>query len=176
MPETSLETIALIVGAFALACTLCWPLFRAKSTILLVQLGSSVGFGIQYALLDAWTGAAFCFLSAIQTVMLLKFADLGTRISLFCLFALWPLAALTWAGVPSGLAIIACSLFMISRMQSDTINLRLLQLAAAPFVMTYDVWTEAHASLISGACAAAIALFGLWRDWQERQTELSAPA
>ena len=170
MPDTSQDLIALIIGAFALACSLGWPLFRSRSAILVVQLGSSLGFGIQYALLDAWTGAAFCFLSAAQALMILRFTDLGQRFSLFALFALWPLAAVTWAGVPSLLAIAACSLFLIGRMQTDTIRLRLFQLAAAPFVMTYDVWMEAHASLISGACAAVIALFGLWRDWQERQS------
>ena len=125
--------MAVIFGAMGLACQLVWPVFSQRERILSVQFGIGANYGIQYALLDAWSGAGVCGLGATQTAVAL-FAGERTWLRKMGLFFL-PVVAFvcyaTWSGYSSLFALCACSLVMLGRLQKDTLRLRLFLLAAA---------------------------------------------
>ncbi len=55
-------------GVFGMLCLITWPLFRRRTTMLVVQLGIAVGLGVHYGLLGAMTAALMNALCAIQVV------------------------------------------------------------------------------------------------------------
>jgi hypothetical protein len=164
------NSLAALFGMAGLACQLLWPLFRTQRTILLLQFGIGADYSIQYALLDAWSGAGVAALGATQTA----FALLAGSSPIKKLgFAFLPAAAAicfaTWSGVESFFALIAVTLVMLGRMQEDTLRLRILLLAAAPFGMGYDILTGALPALIGGIVSAAIATTMLANEIRSRR-------
>ncbi len=63
------EPAVAVFGAAGLACQLAWPLFSNRRAMLGVQMGIGTNYGAQYALLEAWSGAAVCGLGATQTLV-----------------------------------------------------------------------------------------------------------
>lgn len=162
--------LPLLAGAIALACQLFWPLMSSRRAILIVQAGIGLGYGAQYALLDAWSGALVCFLGASQTLLIL-FGGTGrvqrlASISVFPLLAV--IGAMTWVGMPTAFALMACALTMFGRYQTDTVKLRSIQLTAAPFGMAYDISVGAFPALCGGLVAATIAFLALQREIKKR--------
>lgn len=162
--------MAVIFGAMGLACQLVWPVFSQRSRILSVQFGIGANYGIQYALLDAWSGAGVCGLGATQTAVAL-FAGERTWLRKMGLFFL-PVVAFvcyaTWSGYSSLFALCACSLVMLGRLQQDTLRLRLFLLAAAPFGIGYDISVGAMPALFGAVTSATIALVMLIRELRDR--------
>lgn len=175
MPDITPHTLAIVFGITGLACQLGWPLLRNKRDILIVQLGSSIGFGTQYALFGATSAAAFCTLGAIQTLAVLWLPNSSRMISYGAIAIVIPLTAITWAGPASALAFVAVTLVLISRLQATTLRLRGLQLASGPFVMGHDLLTGAYPALLASAIGAGIALVGIAREIRETRGHL-APA
>jgi len=172
--------MALVFGAMGLICQLVWPLFGARKAILSVQFGIGANYGVQYALLDAWSGAGIACLGATQTAVALLAGDRPWLRKLGLIFL--PLVAFvaiaTWNGIPSLLALAACSLVMLGRLQNDTLYLRLFMLAASPFGIGYDVSVGAIVALCGAVSSALIAATMLVREVRNRRlaNQRSRPA
>lgn len=176
--EIALDTIldnpaAAAFGAVGLACQLTWPLFSKRRTILGIQMGIGTNYAAQYALLDAWSGAAVCALGASQTLIALLAGD---RVWLRLLgLGFLPIVALaclaTWAGISSLFALSACALVMIGRLQKDTVRLRQFMLAAAPFGMGYDLSVGAVPALAGACVSLVISLAALRRELRKRAAQ-----
>lgn len=151
-------------GAAGLACQLIWPLLKRRRAMLGVQMGIGSNYGVQYAMLDAWSGAAVCALGASQT--LVAFLAAGRPWLRYLGLAFLPAVAaaglITWTGWPTLFALSALTLVMIGRLQQDTIRLRQFMLAAAPFGIGYDLSVGAALALI-GACISLVISLGALR-------------
>jgi hypothetical protein len=158
-------------GAAGLACQLTWPLFRARRSILRAQLGIGVDYGVQYALLDAWTGAGVAGLGAAQTLVALCAGERPwlRRLGLAFLPLVAAVCWATWTDVESLFAFLASCLVMLGRLQQDTIRLRALLLAAAPFGIGYDVVVGALPAMIGAITSALIAATMLVREIRRRR-------
>ncbi|WP_343116116.1 YgjV family protein [Ostreiculturibacter nitratireducens] len=171
------NVLATCFGAMGLACQLAWPMFRQRRSILTVQFGIGADYGAQYALLGAWSGAGVAFLGATQTVIALIAGDRPWLRKLG--FGFIPAAALigflTWSGVASVFAIAACSLIMAGRMQRDTIRMRSLMLAAAPFGIGYDLSVGAAPALIGAIVSACLGIAALLREVRARRGTPAIP-
>jgi len=169
--------MATAFGAVGLLCQLTWPLFRSHKSILTVQFGIGADYSVHYAMLDAWAGAGVAALGATQTVMAIVFGERAwfRHIGL----AFLPIAAVigfaTWSGIASLFALIAVSVTMIGRMQKDTLRLRIMLLAAAPFGIAYDILVGAPA-VVGGFVSAAIATSMLIREIRQRRPEFTMNA
>ncbi len=163
--------LAPLFGTAGLAAQLIGPLFRNRETILTVQLGATCCYAASYALFGQQTATAVCLTGAIQTTVALL---AGNRPWLKWMgYVFLPLVlgagALTFSGLPTLLAVMACCLVMIGRLQADTLRMRSVQLMAAPFGAAHDLLTGAWPCL-AGACATfAIALTALRRERRERR-------
>lgn len=158
-------------GAIGLAFQLVWPVFRAHRTIMSVQFGIGADYSIHYALLGAWSGAGVAAVGASQTVLALIAGDRPWLrwAGLALLPAVAVICLLTWVGVASLFAFAAVCLIMIGRMLNDTVRLRIMLLAAAPFGMAYDIAVGAWPALIGGIVSAAVAAAMLLREIRERR-------
>jgi hypothetical protein len=163
--------MALVFGGFGLICQLIWPLFGERKAILSVQLGIGTNYGVQYALLDAWSGAGIALLGATQTVIALLAGDKPwlKKMGLAFLPLVGVVAFITWSGLPSLLSLTACSLVMLGRLQNDTLLLRVFLLAAAPFGIGYDVSVGAGVALCGAISSAVIALTMLVGEFRARR-------
>ncbi len=152
--------VAIAFGAAGLACQFVWPLLSGRRAILGVQLGIGANYGAQYALLDAWSGAAVCSLGAAQTLIALLAGERAwlRRLGLMFLPGIVGVSLMTWSGLPSFLALSACCLTILARQQQDEIRLRQFMLAAAPFGMSYDISVGAAPALIGACVSNSIAL------------------
>jgi hypothetical protein len=167
--------LAVTFGAIGLFCQLIWPVFRARRAIMTAQFGIGADYSAQYALMGAWSGAGVAALGATQTALTLFVGDRP--------FMRWAgpvflpvvavICAATWCGVASLFALAAVSLIMIGRMQADTLRLRILLLAAAPFGMAYDIMVGSAPALIGGIVSAAIAAVMLGREIRDRRAAVA---
>lgn len=165
-------------GTAGLACQLIWPLLKRRKAMLGVQMGIGSNYGIQYATLDAWSGAAVCALGASQTAIALLAGDRPwlRKLGLAFLPILFTSGFFTWSGLPTLLALSACSLIMIGRLQKDTLRLRQFMLASVPFGMSYDLSVGAAPALIGSCVSLAISLFALRRELRNRAARNSGRA
>ncbi|MCP4379864.1 MAG: YgjV family protein [Hyphomicrobiales bacterium] len=160
-------------GAIGLFCQLIWPLFRARRAMMTAQLGIGVDYSLHYALMDAWSGAGVAALGATQTALNLIAGDRAwlKRAGVVFLPVVTVICVATWCGPASLCALAAVSLVMIGRMQSDTLRLRILLLAAAPFGMGYDILIGSIPGLIGAVFSACVAVTMLVREVRERRGE-----
>lgn len=162
--------IALLPGTVGLLAQLTWPLMRTRRGILGVQAAIGLGYGTQYALLGAWSGAAVAWLGGVQTLLVLFLGAGFTRTIAIVVFpTLLLIGATTWNGIPTLLALIACGLIMLGRLQQDTLSLRKLQLAAAPVGAAHDLLVGALPALAGAFASAVIAALALRREVVSRR-------
>lgn len=163
--------MAALFGTMGLACQLIWPLFGARKAILTAQFGIGTNYGIQYALLDAWSGAGIACMGATQTAIAFFAGErLWLRkLGLAFLPAIGGVCYVTWSGAASFFALTACALVMIGRLQKDTLRMRLFLLAAAPFGISYDITVGAPVALVGAITSATIATIMLVRELQQRR-------
>ncbi|MCT4369164.1 YgjV family protein [Yangia mangrovi] len=135
-------------------------------------------YAAQYALLGQWSGTGVCAIGATQTLIALAAGDRPwlRHMGLVFLPLVWLVTALTWCGLASGLAMTACCLVMIGRMQGDTLRMRTILLCAAPFGIGYDLVVGALPGLMGALLSACIGAAALHREWRVRQAALPAAA
>ncbi len=165
------KPLAVAFGVIGLLCQLTWPLFRSRTTILLMQFGIGADYSVHYALLDAWSGAGVTSLGATQSALALAAGERPwlRRAGLVFLPVVAVLCVATWSGLASFCALAAVTLIMVGRMQRDTLYLRILLLAAAPFGMGYDMLVGSAPGLIGGIVSAAVAIATLAREISQRR-------
>jgi hypothetical protein len=170
--------LAVAFGAMGLLCQLIWPLFRARKAMIAAQFGIGADYGVQYALLGAWSGAGVAGLGATQTVLAYFTGERPwlQRAGLMFLPLAGAIGYATWSGIASAFALAAVSLTMIGRLQSDTLRLRILLLAAAPFGIGYDLMVGALPALIGAIISATVATAMLAREILSRRRAAQAAA
>jgi hypothetical protein len=97
LPLMAENPAAATAGLIAMVCFAIWPLFRARTTMLVTYIGNNLGFVVHYALLGQWTAAAMNGLMSVQTVMAIMLARLP-RLR-WAYYALMPVLAspvITW--------------------------------------------------------------------------------
>jgi hypothetical protein len=158
-------------GAMGLLCQLIWPLFRARRAIISAQFGIGADFSIHYALLDAWSGAWVAGLGASQSALVFVVGDRPWMrwAGLVFLPIVVVVCYATWSGVSTLFAFAAVTLTMAGRLQSDTLRLRILLLAAAPFGMGHDILVCAAPALVGAIVSATIAAAMLVREVKSRR-------
>lgn len=168
--------LAAAFGAAGLTCQLIWPLFRAHRAIMTVQFGIGADYSLHYALLDAWSGAGVAGLGASQSALAYFFGERPwfRRVGLVFLPVVAVVCYATWSGWESFFAFAAVTLIMTGRLQTDTLRLRILLLAAAPFGMGYDILVGAAPALVGGLVSAIIATTMLIREFRLRRRPAGA--
>lgn len=163
--------LAVGFGAMGLFCQLIWPLFRTHRAIMGVQFGIGAHYSTQYALLGAWSGAGAAGLGAMQSALALAAGDRPwlRRTGYIFLPIVMTIGWATWSGVASLFALAAVMLIIIGRLQRDTLRLRILLLAAAPFGMGYDIIVGALPALMGGFLSTIVAVSMLVREIRERR-------
>lgn len=159
-----------VFGFAGLAAQMAWPLFRGREAILTVQLSASCSYAASYALLGQDTATAVCLTGAIQTTVALLAGDRPWLSRLGYVFVPFVLAvgALTYSGLPTILAVTACCLIMIGRMQANTIRLRGIQITASPFGAAHDAVVGAWPNFAGALVSFAIAALALRRELHAR--------
>ena len=169
--------MAMAFGTAGLAGQLAWPMLRDRTQILSMQLGIACCYATQYALMDEKIGASVCLVGAMQTTIALIVGDdprlRWTGLGFIPLVIV--LGMVTWSGPSSAFAMTACSLIMLGRMQSDTLRMRAIMLAAAPFGIGYDLSVGALPALCGAILSAAIASLAFRREWRARHRDPSLP-
>lgn len=162
--------IAAAFGTLGLTAQLVWPLFRKREALLSIQLAATCSYATSYALMGQETATAVCLTGAIQTTVALLAGDRKWLPKLAYVFlpVVLGLGAMTYAGIQTVFAVMACCLMMLGRMQSDTLSMRRIQLCASPFGATHDVIVGAWPCLAGACFSFAIALTGFLRERRER--------
>jgi len=163
--------LAVAFGAAGLFCQLIWPLFRARRAIITAQFGVGADYSLHYALLGAWSGAGVAGLGATQSALAFFAGDRPWLRNAGYVFlpVVGVIGYLTWSGIESAFALTAVTLIMLGRLQSDTLRLRILLLAASPFGMAYDIAVGALPALMGGCVSTIIAVTMLAREIRSRR-------
>ena len=173
--------LASVFGAAGLLCQLVWPLFRARKAIITAQFGIGANYSVQYAVLDAWSGAIVAGLGAVQSLIVLCAGERPrlNRVGLVLLPIVEAIGLATWTGIETLFALTAVTLIMVGRLQRDTLRLRMFLLVAAPFGIGYDVLVGALPALVGGILSALISMSMLVHEikhrWPIRQPTLHVP-
>lgn len=164
--------MAAAFGAMGLFCQLIWPLFRDRRAIMSAQFGIGADYGMQYALLGAWSGAGLAGIGATQSALAFFAGERPwmRRAGVVFLPIVVAVVYATWSGIASFFALAAVTLIMIGRMQGDTLRLRVFLLAAAPFGISYDIAVGAAPALVGAVTSAIIAATMLAREIRQRRS------
>lgn len=150
---------ASLMALFGMLCMVGWPMARTRRTMLIVQIGIGVGFGLHYALLGLLTASAVNALGALQIAIALRFGERPDRrwLNQTLIVAVVGTACVTWQGLPTLAAAAGTLLIAIGRAQTDAFKLRAFVLAGYPFWVLHDLVVGSPviiadvASLIVGA-------------------------
>lgn len=159
-----------IFGFAGLAAQVAWPLFRSKEAMLVTQLGATCSFATSYALMGQDTASAVCLTSAIQTTVALLAGHRPwlNRMGYVFLPLVLAIGFFTYSGLTTILAVTACCLAMIGRMQSDTLRMRGVQLTASPFGAAHDFFAGAWPCLAGALVSFSIAATAFRRESKVR--------
>ncbi len=159
------QPVAAAWGVFGMMCLIFWPVFRTRTTMLIVQLGIGIGLGVHYGLLGAWTGALMNALCAVQVAAAIPMERRpNLRWTYYAIIpAIAAASAVTWAGWPSAFAALGMVFLTLGRMQSNLLWLRLLLLAAVPFWLIHDVLVGSLPALVADVASFGIGAVMLWR-------------
>lgn len=154
-------SVAPLFGVAGLAARMVSPIFARREPILTAQLTASCLFATSYALMGQQTATSVCLIGAIQTTVALIAGErpwLNRTGYVFLPVAL-AMGATTYSGLPTILAVTACCLMMIGRLQQDLIRMRGIQLCAGPFGAAHDIvvgaWPCFAGAVLSFTIAAA---------------------
>ncbi len=165
-----------VFGLAGLAAQMAGPMFRTREAILTAQLVASCSHATSYALLGQDTATAVCLTGAIQTTIALMAGERAwmSRIGYVFLPVVLTMGALTFSGLPTILAITACCLMMIGRMQADLLRMRGVQLAALPFGATHDAVVGAWPALAGATLTFTISVVAFQRALKRRHRTRAA--
>ena len=158
-------------GIAGLAAQIAWPLFRSREMMLTMQLTASCAFATCYALMGKDTATAVCLTGAIQTTVALLAGDRPwlNRMGYVFLPVVLVLGYFTYAGLTTLLAVMACCLIMIGRLQRDTLRMRGVQLWASPFGAAHDICAGAWPGLAGAMLSFFIAITAFRREIRHRR-------
>ena len=162
-----------VFAAAGLAARVISPVFRGREQILTAQLAATCLFAASYTAMDQPTATAVCLVGGAQTTVALIAGDRDwlNRMGLVFLPVVLVLGVATYSGLPTILAVTACCLMMIGRLQTSLARMRAVQLFACPFGMAHDVVVGAWLCL-AGAVLSFIVAAAAFR----RELRGSAPA
>jgi len=161
---------ASLCGAAGLAARLASPLFARRDQILTAQLAASCLFAASYALMDQRTATAVCLIGAAQTTAALIAGDRPwlNRMGYVFLPVVLVLGVVTFSGLPTILAVTACCLMMVGRLQQDLMRMRGIQLCASPFGAAHDILVGAWPCLVGAILSFGIAAAAFRRERKRR--------
>lgn len=160
-----------VFGFAGLTAQMIWPLLRNREGMLSVQLGASCSYATCYALMGKETATAICLTGALQTAIALLAGERPwlSRLGYAFLPAVLAIGVATWSGLPTILAVTACCLVMIGRMQLDTLRMRGVQLTASPFGAAHDVAVGAWPCLAGAILSFTLAVTAFRRELNARR-------
>lgn len=170
-----MSLLAAELGAIGLGSVLIWPFLRSYRKVIAVQSLGAAAFAIYFALLGAPTASAVCVVSIAQLLAAAWFRDrrlvVGFYAATLVLLAL--VAAATWHGAPSALALAGSLAGSMARLQQSTVRMKTMFLVGAPFSLAHNLLVGASYGLGVDAVSIlgnAMSLLMLWRQvgWKPR--------
>lgn len=135
------EILALVTVLSGAVCMVTWSLLKTRGSMLAVQLGICVSFGLHYTLLGADTAAVGNAIGALQILLSLFFSRAG-GFRWIC-YAPIPLMLVlgvsTWGGPSSLFATVGTIVLALGRAQLDERRLRTLVVAGTGFWLVHDI-------------------------------------
>jgi hypothetical protein len=145
--ETS--TLAAALGVIGLGCVLIWPFLRSYRQVIALQSLGAAAFAIYFALLGASTACAVCVISITQLLAAAWIRDRGLIVGFYAatLVVLALVAAATWHGAPSALALAGSLAGSMARLQQSTMRMKAMFLIGAPFSLAHNLLVGASFGL-----------------------------
>ncbi|NNE69043.1 MAG: YgjV family protein, partial [Rhodothermales bacterium] len=117
-----------MIGFAGVGANTLWPVFRGRTTMLLIQTLGAAAFATHYLLIGADTAATLLVVAGLQALAAIP---LGTRASFRLVYlATIPLIALimawSWQGLPSVFASLGLATISLGRYQTRIIPFRAL--------------------------------------------------
>lgn len=155
-----MHAAAMLMGVLGVLFSVIWGLFRSRTTMLLVQLASTLFFVAHWGLQGAGTATIVTAISAAQMAAAIP---LGSRPSFrYVYLATVPVIAvsmaLTWNGVPSIFAAAGAAILSIARYQVDVKRFRFLMLWVTPFWFTHNFIVGSYPAMASDLLGALVNL------------------
>ncbi len=167
---------AAVAGALGVAANCVWPLLESRRQILAVQVLSAAMFGLHYLFLGAPTAAAMCASGGVQALAAATLRRNWARGAAFgaTIAAGVAIAAATWSGVASALALSGQSMSAFGRLQSREQAIRLAFLGSEVFWTAHNTLVGSAWGLTSDAMSVTMLLVGLWRGGWGKQARPGA--
>ncbi len=169
--------LAQILGLLALSITVITIQFRSKKKILLFMCLSNAIIIIQYALLDATTGAVIGVVNTMRCVVFFLCESKNKNPSFFLLLFFESLTItaglLTWNNIWDLLPIISTLIFTYGLWQN---NIRILKISSAIMCIgwiTYEIIIKAYVSAIKSFCEFIASIIAIYKLKQTDKTPSS---
>ena len=150
-----------IIGFLGVATNTVWPLFRGRTTMLVVQALGAAAFGLHYVLIGADTAAVLLVVAGLQALAAIPLGrkEAFRHIYLATIPIIAVIMALSWHGIPSLFASLGLATISLGRYQTNVLRFRFLLLACIPFWTVHNILVWSIPGLVSDAMSFAS---GLW--------------
>ncbi|ODT84951.1 YgjV family protein [Phenylobacterium sp. SCN 70-31] len=137
------------LGAIGLGSVLIWPFLSSYRKVIAVQSLGAAAFAIYFALLDAPTASAVCVISIGQLLAAAWIRERGLVVGFYAatLVLLAMVAAATWHGAASALALAGSLAGSLARLQQSTVRMKAMFLIGAPFSLAHNLLVGASYGL-----------------------------
>jgi surface antigen len=148
------DNAATICACFGMAGLIVWPVFRARSAMLLTQLAGLIGVSVHYALIGLMTAALVSALGAVQITAALLSNDRRSlsRTGYVVAAMMACTSVVTWRGIASALSGSGMLLITAGRARVNGNSMRLLVLAGEPFWLAHDLMVGSPVAVADALC------------------------
>ncbi len=174
-----METIAQIIGVFALVSAVIAFQQKTHKNILIFQFTSDILFVLHFALLDAYTGAILNGIAALRGLVFVnrgkKWADNILWFWLFC-FASVVSGIFTWSGMLSLLPVLGMILTTVAFWIKDPKLVRRVAFPSSPLWLVYNLANRAYGGVITEIINMISIIIAMIRlDFKKENTNQKVP-
>ena len=141
--------LAQILGLFALIVLIISFNKNKKKEILKYQILSSLLFGLQYLLLNAYTGCLMNLICMIRNIIFSKYKKVPIYYLIIVIILMIFLGLLSYQDIYSLLPLIAVILYSIGLYKGKTKIIRIIELISCSLFIIYNIKVQAYIGLIS---------------------------
>ena len=170
-----MNVVALIFGLIAVILYVVTLISTNKKTILVFLILSNIFYGLQYLMLNAYSGVYVCLIAILRTFVYLKYEKANVKINTFPIVVFVCLTIfsgiLSYTGVISLLPIIGTCIYTVYLSGDDIRKFKYACLLSSFSWLLYNIFVKAYAGIISSTVEIITVIYSLTKLKSNRFTK-----
>lgn len=160
-----MNVVALFFGVIALVLYIVTLISSNKKRILIFLILANIFYGLQYLMLNAYSGVYVCLIAILRAFVFLKYEQANKKVDIFPVVVFVGLTifsgVLSYNGIVSVLPIIGTCIYTIYLSGEDIKKFKYACITSSSCWVIYNIFVNAYASIISSTLEIIIGVYSL---------------